>query len=56
MIHAALMVAFSIAVGLVLGLILRRDLRAAAALATVISGSMVVGATFIAWVLYLVQR
>jgi hypothetical protein len=54
--HAALMMVFSVAVGLVLGLILRRDLRVALRLSAVIAGSMVVGATIIAWVFYLLLR
>jgi hypothetical protein len=47
------MMAFSAGVGLVLGLILRRDLGPALRLAGAIAASMCFGAVLVAWVLYL---
>lgn len=53
MTHALLMFLFSLAVGIVLGLILRRDLGPAVRLAGLIAGSMCAAALAIAWLLYL---
>lgn len=53
MTHAALMMIFSAAVGLVLGLILRREPGPAFRLAGVIAATMSAAALAVAWVLYL---
>ena len=52
MTHFLLLLAFSAAVGLVLGLILRRDMGGALRVAAAIGGSMVLAALLIAWILY----
>jgi hypothetical protein len=51
--HFVLMIGFSAAVGVVLGLILRPELRAGLRLAAMISGGMVAAALAISWLLYL---
>ena len=52
MTHAVLMAGFCAVVGVVLGLILRRDLASGLQLGATIAGSMMAAGLAIAWVLY----